>query len=144
MYTIMVTAEEARRLRVNKGAVNHETYKEIYRKVSGRITAAASRGETSLEYRVPPLIPGRPMYNITHAVRYNVDKLRHNGFEVLPDDDILYVNWKTDTAPPPAKTKKKQPPQLQQPPQPPAPSSGFKSSASISAKLQELKHKLKL
>jgi len=131
----MVTADEARRLRVNKGNVNHETYKEIYGKVSGRIKSAATRGETSLEYRIPPLIPGRPMYNISHAVRYNSDKLRNAGFEVSVDGDLLRINWSTDNKPQQTekKAKKVVPPAVIFP----------KSSATISQSLQDLKNKLK-
>ena len=129
----MVTADEARQLRVSKGAVNHETYKEIYSKLSNRIKLAAGRGETSLEYHVPPLIPGRPMYDISHAVRYNADKLRHAGFAVDIDADLLRVDW---TAPAPV--PKEKPKQKKQPPPPPPPSKPL----AISQKLQELKNKL--
>lgn len=134
----MVTAEEARRLRLNKGTVNHETYKEIYNKISGRIRQAASRGGTQLEYRIPPLIPGRPMYAISHAVRYNTDKLRNAGFSVeVKDPDILAIDWKTkDTTDPPKKSRpapKKPPTDL---------ASDFGSATSIRKKLESLKQKL--
>jgi len=129
----MVTADEARQLRVSKGAVNHETYKEIYGKLSNRIKLAAARGETSLEYHVPPLIPGRPMYDISHAVRYNADKLRHAGFTVDIDADLLRVDW---TAPAVPKKIPKQPPAKQPPAKQPS------KPLAISQKLQELKNKL--
>lgn len=132
----MVTAEEARELRVKKGAVNHETYKEIYGKVCSRIKAAAARGLTSTEYGIPPFVPGRPMYNIAHAVRYNADKLRHAGFvvTVTPSGDGLVIDWKTRTPPPP---KKKKPP-----PPPPPPGTQLGTASGITQKLENLKKKL--
>ena len=142
----MVTAAEARQLRVSKGAVNHETYKEIYGKLSNRIKLAAARGETSLEYRVPPLVPGRPMYDMSHAVRYNADKLRHAGFAVDARDDVLTVDWKPPPAPPKAVAAKKKAAATpaaaaQTPPKNTFVGSG--PSTAISKKLQDLRKKLK-
>ena len=136
----MVTADEARRIRVRKGSVNHETYKGIYEKISNRITAAAQRGETSVDYRIPPIIPGRPIYDVTHAIRYNADKLRLAGFTVDPVDDLLKIDWK-----PKPKPKARQTPQSPARPKPPQPTQqkvNFKSSGAISQKLMDLKKKL--
>lgn len=55
---------------------------------------AASRGDTGIEYKIPPLVPGRPPYEILHAIRYNRDKLRNAGFVVEIAEDVLLVNWK--------------------------------------------------
>lgn len=162
----MVTAEEARRIRTTKGSVNHDTYKSIFLTIEKRIKQAAARGATSIQYRIPPLIPGRPMYKIKHAVRYNRDKLQLLGFEVLVEDDVLTVDWKQK---PPVKEKKPQPAQPAQPAQPVSSAAarsgpklpksqqksiktvstntfdtGFKTSSAITQKLQNLKLKLKL
>jgi hypothetical protein len=145
----MVTADEARRIRVRKGSVNHETYKGIYETISKRITAAAQRGETSIEYRIPPLVPGRPIYDIKHAIRYNHDKLRHAGFAVDTHDDLLKIDWKPP--PPPPKKDKKHPTEPKPKPKPKTTttktttklSTDFKSSSAISQKLLDLKKKLK-
>ena len=136
----MVTADEARRIRVRKGSVNHETYKGIHEKISNRITAAAQRGETYVEYRIPPIVPGRPIYDINHAIRYNADKLRLAGFTVDPVDDLLKIDWK-----PKPKPKARQTPQSPARPKPPQPTQqkvNFKSSGAISQKLMDLKKKL--
>ena len=136
----MVTADEARRIRVRKGSVNHETYKGIYEKISNRITAAAQRGETSVDYRIPPIIPGRPIYDVTHAIRYNADKLRLAGFTVDPVDDLLKIDWKPKPKPKPRQTP--QSPARPKPPQPTQQKVNFKSSGAISQKLMDLKKKL--
>jgi len=139
----MVTADEARRIRVRKGSVNHETYKGIYEKISNRITAAAQRGETSVDYRIPPIVPGRPMYDITHAVRYNADKLRLAGFTVDPVDDLLKIDWKPKPKPKPRQTPQSPVrPKPQQPKPKPQQKVNFKSSGAITQKLMDLKKKL--
>lgn len=98
----MVTADEARQLRSKKGTINHETYKMIYGKIQNKIQLSASKGKTSIEYVVPPFLPGRPMFSVDHAVRYNRDKLRYNGFTVDVVDDVLLIDWK----PPPGQQHK--------------------------------------
>lgn len=101
----MVTADEARQLRQKKGVVNHETYKMIYAKIQNRITYAASKGYTKTDYVVPSIIPGRPMFSVSHAIRYVRDKLRYNGFEVteLPHSDTIRIDW----GPPPQQQQSK-------------------------------------
>jgi hypothetical protein len=142
----MVTAEEARRIRVRKGSVNHETYKGIYEKISNRITAAAQRGETSVEYRIPPIVPGRPIYDINHAIRYNADKLRLAGFDVDPEDDLLKIDWKPKPQPKLKQSTTSQSPTRPKPKPKPKPNQqqklNFKSSGAISQKLMDLKKKL--
>ena len=135
----MVTADEARRIRVKKGAVNHETYKEIYGKITNRIKLAAARGDSDLEFTIPPLIPGRPMYDMMHAMRYNRDKLVHNGYRVDTfSNDTLRIDWKPD-----ANAPKTQPRKTVAPAKTPALTKSFGSSTGISEKLQLLKQKLK-
>lgn len=91
----MVTADDARTLRSNKGVVNHETYKMIYERIQHRIQYAARKGYTQTDYTIPPIVPGRPMFDVSHAVRYTRDKLRYNGFKVTEiDDDVLRIDWK--------------------------------------------------
>ena len=91
----MVTADDARTLRSNKGVINHETYKIIYERVQHRIQYAAKKGYTQTDFTIPPIVPGRPMYELSHAVRYTRDKLRYNGFEVTEvDTDVLQIDWK--------------------------------------------------
>lgn len=91
----MVTADDARTLRSNKGIVNHQTYKLIYERIQHRIQYAAKKGYTQTEYTIPPIVPGRPMYDVSHAVRYTRDKLRYNGFKVTEvHPDVLLIDWK--------------------------------------------------
>ena len=134
-------------MRVNKGSVNHETYKDMYGKIQNRIKTAAARGATFVEYRIPPMVPGRPIYDVSHAVRYNQEKLRNAGFAVeVTDGDVLRVDWKKPAA---AAAPRAQPkPQFQSPRQPQPKKKtelgpAFGTSESISQKLANLKEKLK-
>lgn len=105
-----LTVDDVRQIRAQKAGVNHATYKTIYNNIETAITRRAARGDTSLEYVVPPFIPGRPMYQLDHAIRYCREKLHLNGFNVsVKDGDVLLVDWK----PPPQTTtgKPSQPPQ---------------------------------
>lgn len=101
-------------MRVEKSRVNHETYREIYARINERIKMHGSMGAREMIVKVPPYIPGRPVYNVTHAARYVIEKLKLAGFEARVNEppDSVYVSWKN---PPPP--KKKPPP----PPPPPAP-----------------------
>jgi hypothetical protein len=93
----MVTADDARTLRSNKGVVNHQTYKMIYERIQHRIQYAARKGYTQTDYTIPPIVPGRPMFDVSHAVRYTRDKLRYNGFRVTEiEEDVLRIDWKPD------------------------------------------------
>ena len=146
----MVTAEEARRMRVNKGSVNHETYKDMHGKIQNRIKTAAARGATFVEYRIPPMVPGRPIYDVSHAVRYNQEKLRNAGFAVeVADGDVLRVDWKKPAAPRAQPKPQSQSPRPQPPPKPQPKKKtaelgpAFGTSESISQKLANLKEKLK-
>ena len=117
----MVTADEARQLRVSKGAVNHATYKGIFEKIAERVRRRASRGESTLEYGVPALVPGRPVYDPRHAVRYCVDKLTQRGFvveETPPGSGTLAINWRKEIQKPPKALPKALPQQPKAPPKP--------------------------
>lgn len=143
----MVTADEARRLRVNKSSINHQTYKEIYGKITNRIKAAAAQGQTQLEFRIPPFVPGRPLYDVTHAARYASEKMTISGFRVRAHGEILSIDWRPEPA--------KRPRTRDAPASTPVPAvrarpkkeevglpRQFGSSACISQKLDDLRLKL--
>jgi hypothetical protein len=144
---MVLHADEARRLRSDRGNVNHQTYKDINEKICNRIRTAAAKGETTISYKIPPMIPGRPPYDIVHAIRYNHGKLVHAGYRVRIVDDTLHVDWR-----PEPKKKKKKPPAPKppppktapKPPPPPGPKKGDSSSAfsTLNDKLHALGKKL--
>lgn len=93
----MVTVEELQRDREAKARVNHETYKQLLAQVHARLKARSDNKFRDLVWVVPPLVPGRPVYNPWHAARYVSDKLRLGGFdvEVASGDGVhvLYIEW---------------------------------------------------
>lgn len=142
-YLSMATADEARRLRVEKGAVNHETYRSIFDKIVQRIELRARRGGTDIEYRIPPIVPGRPIFDVTHAVRYCRDKLVHRGFSVdVIDDVILAINWKQDART--ARTAKTVAAKYARPLPPPSPKPSPKTTASMPKTTADIGKRLEL
>jgi len=104
-----LTVEELQHERQERATVNHATYKQLLGQVQDRLRIRATNNFTDLLWPVPPLVPGRPVYKVSHAARYITDKLRRGGFEVTtaaPEKDVhvLYITWSPVPArPPPAK-----------------------------------------
>ena len=101
----------------SRGAVNHETYRMLFAEAMQHVllhARHAGRGPgpgpgagartgtgtgTGAWHEVPVAVPGRPAYDIDHAVRYVSEKLRRRGFGVeLTGRALLWVDW---SAPPP-------------------------------------------
>ncbi len=145
----LLTAAEVQRVRTDRAAVNHATYKGILEKLYDRIRHHAAMNHTGLEYAVPGLVPGRPMYDVSHATRYVVEKLRLGGFRVeVADTGALAVDWT------PAPPREKKQAAAERPRRPKAraststststPAPQQPSAAGLSRRLQILKHKLDL
>lgn len=139
----LLTAAEMQRVRTDRAAVNHATYKGILEKVYDRVRHHAAMNRSDAVYAVPGFVPGRPMYDVTHATRYVAEKLRLGGFKVeARDDGSLAIDW----AKPPAAKKKTaggaRRPSTKRPHAPAAASSTSADAAGLSRRLQMLKHKL--
>lgn len=96
----MLTVADLHREREARARVNHETYKQLHAQVQDRIRARAANKAVSLTWQVPPFVPGRPVYTVSHAARYVSDKLRRGGFDVTviapqPDVHVLIIAWDT-------------------------------------------------
>lgn len=102
----MLTVEELQGHRQARATVNHDTYKQLWHQVQGTIRTRAANNFKDLLWQIPPLVPGRPVFNAAHAARYVSEKLRLGGFVVsvaspAPDVQMLYITWPTRTPPPP-------------------------------------------
>ena len=92
----ILTAAEVRASNRERSSVNHATYKIIY----GRMCTAIREftrlhpRETTYFFALPPIILGRPLYDVTHAVRYCVEKSARHGFrtQIIGDAGIL-LDW---------------------------------------------------
>ena len=105
--------EEIHAMQQERSRVNHETYKHIFEECCERIRRRASLPgrHRSVEFRVPPMVWGRPPFKHHHAVRYVSEKLRKRKFEVdaQPGTATLVVSWPPPPPPRPAAPKKTQP-----------------------------------
>lgn len=106
----MLTVEDLQTQRQARATVNHETYKQLWKQVQGTIRTRATNNFKDLMWQIPPLVPGRPVFNAAHAARYVSEKLRLGGFVVsvaspAPDVQMLYITWPPRPTPPPQKQK---------------------------------------
>lgn len=79
-----VTAADLRRSCRDRSMVNHDTYRAIYARLGAamRDFARSHPRQTIYVYTVPPVVFGRPLYKLEHAVRYVMEKAARAGFAV--------------------------------------------------------------
>lgn len=113
MSSSSITVDELRRNREQRHRVNHETYKQLFEQIKTRIKARANNDCTDLTWQVPPLVPGRPVFDVSHAARYISEKLRLGGFEVQVVSTpytsavcVLFVSWSRKRAQPSSSSQK--------------------------------------
>ena len=90
----ILTAQEAQQIRLAKRQVSHETYKMLFGAALQLVTRRANANETSVIYKVPHYILGRPTINVKHAARYISEKLAIYGYKTrfYEINDTFYVN----------------------------------------------------
>jgi hypothetical protein len=90
----ILTAQEAQQIRLAKRQVSHETYKQLFGAALQLVTRRANANETSVIYKVPHYILGRPTINVKHAARYISEKLAIYGYKTrfYEINDTFYVN----------------------------------------------------
>lgn len=90
----MLTVGDVQAVRLERARTNHETYKIVLQRVYDRIRHRTSLNGTDMTYAIPPFVPGRPVYDPSHAARYVTEKLQRGGFGVSTDDaGSLVVDW---------------------------------------------------
>lgn len=101
--TAQLTVAELAGVREQRAGVNHETYRMLWDQVQETVRARNSVGAREFTWHVPPLVPGRPLYDPSHAARYVRDKLRRGGFGVAPaGPSSMLVSWDLPAAAPAA------------------------------------------
>ena len=90
----VMTAQEAQQIRLAKRNVSHETYKMLFGAALQLVTRRANANETSVIYKIPHFVLGRPMINVKHAARYISEKLAIYGYKTrfYEINDTYYVN----------------------------------------------------
>lgn len=90
----MVNIKDLEKKRKEKSERNHELYRGFFYEISEKIKNRDSLGNRNMIHRIPTIVIGFPMYDITHAIQYVISKLQTNGFFVcLWHDNYLYIDW---------------------------------------------------
>lgn len=90
----MLSLAEIATMRNARADVNHETYKLILEQCMHTIRPHVLYSN-SVDYTLPPWIPGRPLYDLDHAIRYLTDKLSYHGYTVTrKGTHTIKVGWK--------------------------------------------------
>jgi hypothetical protein len=105
----ILTAQEAQQIRLAKRQVSHETYKIIFGAALQLVTRRANANETSVIYKVPHYILGRPIINVKHGARYVAEKLAIYGYKTrfyeINDTYFVSIDWSVEKVIVPKKPK---------------------------------------
>ena len=73
---------------------NRELYKEILEICEKKIIYRNSIGGDKAKFKIPYLIVGKPIYNVTHAMMYVIRKLKKQGFTIESvHENEIEVYW---------------------------------------------------
>ena len=101
--TAYLTSSEAQQIRLAKRNVSHATYKMLFETAIQRIKNKAEMDETSMLYKIPHYMLGRPTINVKHAARYVSEKLKIYGYTTRYYEQegtyFVYVSWKATPVP---------------------------------------------
>ena len=78
---VVLTAQDAQQIRLQKKATSHQTYKMVFEMIVQRIRSRSEMNQTKLQYKIPNFIMGRPAINTKHAARYVSEKLKIYGYK---------------------------------------------------------------
>ena len=105
----ILTAQDAQQIRLAKRQVSHETYKMLFGAALQLVTRRANANETSVIYKVPHFILGRPTINVKHAARYISEKLAIYGYKTkfyeINDTYYVEIDWSVEKVIIPKKPK---------------------------------------
>lgn len=91
---MVVTARELREEQKKKIRKSKDTYKQFAEQCYKRLEYANEQGKTNIQYILPPLKIGMPLYDINFALSYVRTKLMKNGFKVvISGQNSLYIDW---------------------------------------------------
>lgn len=105
----ILTAQDAQQIRLAKRQVSHETYKMLFGAALQLVTRRANSNETSVIYKIPHYILGRPTINVKHAARYISEKLAIYGYKTkfyeINDNYFVSIDWSVEKVIVPKKPK---------------------------------------
>lgn len=79
---MILQTNDLKTLQTKKHNTNKEIYKELLHQVYTKIKLKNSLGHSQLLYQLSPIIPGKPLINVEHALLYITRKLQYGKFKV--------------------------------------------------------------
>ena len=91
----MLNIFQLNRMRHQKETRLESIYETLLQKAHNKIQSVAEKGKTSsCVYKVPVFVHGLPLFDRDKCIVYLVQKLQHNGFQViLLPEGCLYISW---------------------------------------------------
>ena len=90
----LLTVKDIRKTREAKAKANHEIYKEILQMCYKQIQTKSTLSKNSVFFIMPPIVVGKPTYNMEHAGNYIMAKLEKGGFKVSRQSNVcLFIQW---------------------------------------------------
>lgn len=90
---MVLQIDDLSKIRNKKHNKNHEIYKEILENICNKIHMKNRLGHVNMTYVLSPIMPGKPLVNIEHAMMYIIRKLKAGKFKVTVMNNILFIDW---------------------------------------------------
>ena len=90
----MFSVRDIQEMNKKKVDVKKETFKVLLTKFSHKIKSTYLSGGHDTILRIPPMVLGYPMYNVSQATWYLKRQLDLLGYRtIVPFDGAIYVSW---------------------------------------------------
>jgi hypothetical protein len=93
----MVKASDLIQQQQDKDKSKDKIFKKIYKRIESRIQTASNANLSECWYEVPEFIYNIPLYKIENCIKYLINKLKHDGFVVKSQNNIIHISWKVIT-----------------------------------------------
>ncbi len=93
-FIIMVNAQDLIKQQKEKEKKRIKTYEKIYLNIEKKIIIASSTDYNYLWYEIPEYVMGFPFYKLNDCIKYIMDKLKTNSFDVdFYEPNIIHIKW---------------------------------------------------
>ncbi len=89
----MVKAHELIQEQRERGLKKHKIYKKIYKRIETKIIQAGHMNMSQCWYEIPEFLFNIPLYNIEECKMYLYERLKHDGFTVSFNNNIIIISW---------------------------------------------------
>lgn len=90
---MVLQTQELNKERVKRHMANKEIYKEILLHIYTKIKLKNQSNQFFLVYHLSPIMLGKPLINIDHALMYIVKKLNAGKFKTFVQHNSIYIDW---------------------------------------------------